>query len=406
MAIDRLRFRVVLADTENLFTLHPLSIIAMSITNIGADAAEESNTNNGSESNEYDYERFDLSGCSFGKQHPTTAVRGEAVALRRLYDENDRDRADVAVIMDNPSLVTEDDALAGGVVVQSEEEGDQFKVVDTDDDETKVLEGMGIDFSGNTFYGDIEDGFGDMDRVALKRGGGAGRRITKTLGAAGGRAAEAEIERDEDGNITEMTLGDDGFPKHNGGYIEYDNDGDQMPRQARDPELRPDVEGREIVVMIQRLAEIDPDYNGNSYWATVFANLEDERAEEITEQYAENSDGKEPSDFTTDLGGTEFVRISPTPEFEPSSDLLEETGWIQWNTFDRDSAEEVLFLNEQRLEEGHGSVYIPEGQSEDDVVPDSVENLELNPGEDDWEDDAVTPAFGGGAGSDTEEAEA
>jgi len=134
----------------------------MSITNIGADAAEESNTNNGSDQNESDYERFDLSGCSFGKQHPTTAVRGKAVALRRLYDENDRDRADVAVIMDDPSLVTEDDALAGGVVVQSEEEGDQFKVVDTDDDETKVLEGMGIDFSGNTFYGDLEDGFGDM----------------------------------------------------------------------------------------------------------------------------------------------------------------------------------------------------------------------------------------------------
>jgi len=203
-----------------------------------------------------------------------------------------------------------------------------------------------------------------------------------------------------------MTLGEDGFPKHNGGYIEYDNEGDQMPRQARDPELRPDVEGREIVVMIQRLAEIDPDYNGNSYWATVFANLEDERAEEITEQYAENSDGKEPSDFTTDLGGTEFVRLSPTPEFEPSADLLEDTGWIQWNTFDRDSAEEVLFLNEQRLEEGHGSVYIPEGQDADDVVPDSVENLELNPGEDDWEDDAVTPAFGGGAGEAKEEAEA
>lgn len=369
------------------------------ITDLGIEAAEESGStdNDYDGDDEYDYERFDLNGVSFGKQHPTTAVRGEAVALRKLYDENDPDRADVAVILDDPSIVTDDEALEGSVVVQSEEEGDQFKVVDTDDDQTKVLEGMGIDFAGNTFYGDVEDGFGDMNRIALKRGGGAGRRISSTLDVAGGRAAESLIERDEDGNIVDMELDSDGFPAHNGGYIEYDNSGDELPRQSRDPELRDDVEGQEVVIMIQRLAEIDPDYEGPSYWATVFANLSEERTEEVTEQYAEDSEGKEPEDFITELGGTEFVRISPTTEFEPSEDLLAETGYIRWNTFDRTDADEVLALNETRLEEGHGSVYIPEGISPDDAVPDSVDNLELDPGENDWDEESdVTPAFGAG----------
>lgn len=374
------------------------------ITDIGAAAAEESQNSSGDGENgeQYDYDRFDFDGCSFGKQHPTTAVRGEVVALRKLYDENDPDRADVAVILDNPSIVTDDETLEGSVVVQSEEEGDQFKVVDTDDDQTKVLEGMGIDFAGNTFYGDVEDDFGYMDRIALKRGGGAGRRISSTLDVAGDRAAEAQIERDENGNITDMTLDDDGFPAHNGGYIEYDNSGDELPRQSRDPEIRDDVDWQEVVIMIQRLAEIDPDYDGAAYWATVFANLSEERTTEVTEAYAEDSD-KEASDFVTELDGTEFVRLSPTSEFEPSDDLLGETGWISWNGIDRSSTEEVLALNEARVEGGHGSIYVPEGQSVEDVMPDDVDNVETNPGEGDWDDDSdVTPAFGGGVGQEAE----
>lgn len=149
--------------------------------------------------------------------------------------------------------------------------------------------------------------------------------------------------------------------------------------------------------MIQRLAEIDPDYDGAAYWATVFANLDDDRQAEVTEAYAEASDGKSAEDFVTELDGTEFVQLSPTDEFEPTEANLEANGWISWNDIDRDDADEVLTLNEARVEEGHGSVYIPEGQSVEDVVPDSVDNLELDPGEDDWGDDSdVTPAFGAG----------
>jgi len=158
--------------------------------------------------------------------------------------------------------------------------------------------------------------------------------------------------------------------------------------------------------MIQRLAEIDPDYDGPSYWATVFANLTEERQAEVTEQYAEDSDGKDPEDFVTELGGTEFVKLSPTDEFEPSEDLLADTGYIRWNTFDRDDESEVLALNEARIEGGHGSIYIPEGADPEAVTPDSVDEVELDPGEDDWDDESdVTPAFGAGATDDAAEAQ-
>ncbi len=324
------------------------------ITNIGAESAQESQSNDNDDGYESDYERFDLDGCTFGKQHPTTAVRGEAVALRKLYDENDPDRADVAVILDNPSIVTDGDGLADSAVVQSDEEGDGFKVVNINDEQTKVLEDMGIDFAGNTFYGDVGDEF-DADRIALKRGGGAGRSVTSTLdvnGATGARTLE-----DDDGD---PVLHDGGFPQHNGGLIEYHPDGrdGERPRYARDPELRPDVEGSEVVVMIQRLADIDPDYDGPAYWATVLAALDEDTMDDLAEQYAEESEDKSADDFLTELGDDTFVRLKPTSEFEPDSDLLRDTGYILWNRPDLDT------LNEAREAEGFDP-YEPDSNTEE-----------------------------------------
>lgn len=356
------------------------------ITDIGADAASQSqsNSNDESDSNVPEFERFDLDGCSFGKQHPTTAIRGTAVALRAMYDEDDPDRSDVSVILDDPSVVTDEEALDGTIVVHGdpEQEGDQFKVVNKDDSQTKVLEGMGVDFAGNTYYGDLEDGFGDMDRLALKRGGGAGRRITSTLDANGATAARAK--RDDSGSLV---LHDGGFPEHNGGLMEYHPDGrdGDMPRRALDPELRPDVAGREVVIMLQRLAEIDPDYDGPAYWATVFANLEDERQSELAERYAEqdaggdDSDAEDPTpeDYLTELDGTEFLRLKPTSEFEHSEGNIARNGWIEWNP-DFEDADDMLEVNQRRVEADFDP-YVPtdengaEVHDRDDIIPDGYD---------------------------------
>lgn len=408
------------------------------ITDIGADAAQSSQGNGTNGDYESDYERFDLTGANFGMQHPTTAVRGEAVALRKLYDEDDPDRADVATMLENASIVTDDAGLDGSVVVTSTDESDQFKVVDLTDEATAILgsggkeedivavdhdeqtitvetddgqesygfdELMGIDFSGNTYYGDVQSTFDLNGPIALKRGGGAGRSISSTLDVDGATAAQSTIERDEDGEIVDMELADDGFPAHNGGYIEYHPDGrdGERPRQSRDPQLRDDVEGREVVVMIQRLAEVDPDYTGNAYWATVFANVDDDRQTELTEQYAEEDGDATADSFVTELGGTAFIRLQPTDTYEPDQALLDETGWISWNGFDRSDPAEVQFLNQERLDADFGNVYVPEGMSVADAVGDAVDPDEvvLDP-DDDTPEDAIT-AFGAGA---TEDAQA
>lgn len=396
----------------------------MGITDLGAESAQESQANS-SDGDQYesDYERYQfLDGDAFGMQHPTTAIRGTVIATRKLYDENDPDRADIAIMLDDPSLVTSEAALSGGIVVESDDESDDFKVVDTSDRATAILgpggkfdhfaidgdtvqvfestevlvdadtgeliegepdeeteteteervvtddgdpvvdkefdvsDAMGIDFSGNTFYGSIATDF-ESDRIALKRGGGAGRSITTTLDVKG--ATSARTVEDDDGNIV---LHDGGFPQHNGGLVEYHPDGrdGERPRWARDPELRPDVDGNEVVIMIQRLDEVDPDYNGNAYWATVFANLDDDRMQELAEQYADESDGKSADDFLTDLDGDTFLKLQPTDEFEPMDDLLRDTGYIAWN---RPSTEAV---NEARVANGFEE-YDFGDDTEDDV---------------------------------------
>lgn len=337
------------------------------ITDLGADAAQASQSGNDDEEYESDYERFDLDGVSFGKQHPTTAVRGEAVALRKLWDDDDPDRADVAVILDNPSIVTSEGPLEGSVVVHGDDEGDQFKVVNEDDDDTKIMEDL-IDFAGNTFYGDVESDFGAMDRIALKRGGGAGRSITSVLDVKG--AVGARTATDEDGDIV---LHDGGFPQHNGGLVEYHPDGrdGERPRYARDPQLRDDVEGHDVVVMIQRLEDIDPDYEGPAYWSTVFANLGEERTQELAEGYAEGDEDASPSDFVTELDGDEFVRLQPTDEFEPMQDMVRDTGWIQWNRPD------LKEMNGARVENGL-DVYVPDGSSRAEALPEGVSESDVD----------------------------
>lgn len=329
------------------------------ITDIGASAAQQSQTED--ESDEYDeYERFDLSGCHFGKQHPVSAVRGEAVALRKLYDENDPDRSDVAVVLDNPSIVTNDDGLEDTVVVHSDEDtGDDFKVVNTADGQTKVPSDSMIDFAGNTFYGDIADDFGDMEQIALKRGGGAGRRISTVLDVNG--ATSARARRDDDG---EIVLHDGGHPEHNGGLVEYHPDGrdGERPRYARDTELRPDVAGQDVVIMLQRLEDVDPDYEGPAYWATVFAQLPDDEMQALAEQYTDGDDEQEPSDVIAEIDGDEFINLQPTAEFEPSEPLMRATSWLEWQTLDYDDPDDLATLNEKRAEMGLDA-YEPSGSS-------------------------------------------
>lgn len=283
----------------------------MSITKIGKDAASQSEPG---QSND-DYERFDVSGLSFVKSHPTTAVGGTPVALRYIPgdpDEDNLDRGFAGLILDDPFVLDDDDLEGTTIFANTKQKGDDYKAVNLDDTATERIEGAGVDFAGNLFYGEEVDAF-EEDRIVLKLTGNAGRSATCTLDVHG--RGGAGVVRDSNGNIE---LNSNGYPFYNGSLIEYspDNDDDNYtpPRFARDTQLRPDVEGKQVAFMLQRLSEIDDDYDGDSYWSTV---------------------------TVRDDEGADWEELSPTDEYDPDQDLVRATRWLEWGWPSEEKIEEL-----------------------------------------------------------------
>lgn len=320
----------------------------MSLSDIGKEAASASSDNDGgSGSDVSDYERIDLSNMDFVKPHPgTTAIAGTASTLRYVppapddngqYDDNDRGWA--GVVFDNPRVPEDDDYDSVAVFKSTKEVGDDYKVVNKDHDSVDVYD-AGVSVS-SMFESDEIDEF-DTDEIILKLSTSAGRSAIRTLDVRG--LANADMERDENGDIV---LNENGYPETNGGLIEThpDNDDDNytQPRYARDPQLRPDVEGRDVVIIIQHLAEIDEDYSGNAHWATVLADLEEDRMEELSEQYAESDyfDSDDPESFIHDINGTDMIRLTPTMDYEPDENLVRGTQFYEWRWIPEDELETI-----------------------------------------------------------------
>jgi hypothetical protein len=272
----------------------------MSVTDIGKKAAEESNS--GQSVDPDDHERYDVSNCEYLKVHPTVAIGGTATVLRRFPGDpaDDEDRGFAGLIVTDPFIMTgdEDKKLDGSTIFSSTKEtGDDFKVVNLDDEATDEVENAGVDFDGNLFYGEKVDDFDGVDELVIKMTGNAGRSAVQCLDVKGRGAAD--VERTESGEpvINENS----GFPTPNGRLVEYfdDTNGYTPPRYARDTQLRPDVEGKKVVFLLQRLKDVDHEYDGDAYWSTVMAK--------------------------TDNG---LEAIQPTEEFEPDPTLQRATGWL------------------------------------------------------------------------------
>lgn len=271
----------------------------MSITDIGKEAAEESGGRQSVDPD--DYERFDVTGLDYTKMHPTSAVGGTAVALRFFPGDpdDDEDRGFAGLILDDPFIMNDGDDLSGTAVFEStRDKGDDFKIVNLDDEDTAIVEDAGVDFRGNLFYGEQTDDI-DSDQIVLKLTGNAGRSAAQCLDVKG--KGGADVIREDDGTPTINE--NSGFPEFNGRLVEYfDNDSDSYtpPRFARDTQLRPDLQGETTAFLVQRLAEIDEDYDGNAYWSTVMVQ-----------------------------DGDDFEAVEPTEEFEADETLVRATSWLE-----------------------------------------------------------------------------
>ena len=316
----------------------------MSLSDISAEAVEASPDDTDSESETTEYDRFDISDAAFVRPHPgMTAIGGTVIGLRYFppapgeseYDDNDRGWA--GVVIEDPYIP--DDAENVAIFQNTTDTGDDYKIVNTEDDSVDIYDaGVSV---GSMFESDQVEEL-DEDTIVLKTDTSAGRSIIRTLDVRG--LANARMETDDDGTIQ---LNDNGFPVTNNALVEKcpDNDDDSytQPRYARDPQLRPDVDGEEIVLILEHLSDVDEDYDGNAHWATVLADVEDDRATELAEQYSEDPylDPETTEAFFNEVDGTEFLRLAPTMDFEPDMGLLRATQYHEWHWVDDDTLAEL-----------------------------------------------------------------
>lgn len=323
----------------------------MSIADIGKEAAEASSTDTDDEPDaDYDeYERADVSDAEFIKMHPgPTAIEVTVEGLRYFppapdgqgeYDDSDRGYA--GLILTDPEVPDDEIAESVGIFQSTTDTGDDYKVVNVNDDSVDVYDaGVSV---GQMFESDRADAF-DVEQGVLNLGTNAGISVVRTLDVCG--LENADVVRTEDGD---PEIQENGWPTTNNGLIEEhprnntDDDFYEAPRYFRDPQLRPDVEGQRVIVLLQHMSNVIEDYEGNAHWATVLAQLDDERTEELAQEYADDdyTNGDDPDDFIWEVSGEQYIQLAPTTEFEPDDALQYETEWMEWNWPSDERVEEL-----------------------------------------------------------------
>lgn len=197
------------------------------------------------------------------KFHPTTAVtgtfpEGEGNPVKRFWDmENENGRKDqgyLGLLFDNPGVERdEDDGTENTIILHNPEDSTEYRIFNPDDKSTEVEEdGDTARVFYNTgqgeriYRGDVVDEI-DADRAIIVVDGTAAKSVARRIDVNGAQDAE---------------MGADGRP--NGGLIEYppdDVDAEVRSRYARNnPELREDLLGEEVTVMVAHRTEVDDSY--------------------------------------------------------------------------------------------------------------------------------------------------
>ena len=216
----------------------------------------------------------DLGEIPFVKFTPTTmpvgtfpAEEGNPIIRFRDTENNDgrEDQGYLGLVMDD--IGAETDEMSDTVVLETEDDSTDYRVFDLSDDETSEVDGVGIQFGDRLYQGETVDTDQFCDRGVVIVDRTASVSVAKKLDVNGAQSA----------GMDETT----GQP--NGGLIEYapeDVDADVSRRYARNPELREELYGTEIGIMVSRREELDEDYaervaDDNDparemYWYSVF----------------------------------------------------------------------------------------------------------------------------------------
>lgn len=239
---------------------------------VAEEVQEASSSNDNEESESLEQIEVDLSDTPFVKFTPTTLTAGtfpeadEGNPIIRFPDEENtgrRDQGYLGLVMDDISA--EVDEFEDTVVLETTDDSTDYRVFDLSDDQTTEIDGTGIKFGDRLYEGDIVD----ADEFA-------GRAIVIV-----DRTAATSVARKLDVNGATAAGMDEETGQPNGGLIEYapdDADTNVNQRYARNPELREDLQGERVGVMVSRREEMDDDYaelveNDEArgmYWYSVF----------------------------------------------------------------------------------------------------------------------------------------
>jgi len=199
----------------------------------------------------------DFGSMPFVKFYPTTLVAGtfpadEGNPIIRFPDESNndgrRDQGYLGLVLDDLHVITdEDEGLGGaGIVKTDDEDYTEYRIVNFDDDQTtEKYDGDAVSISGAQ-YG--------VDEIVTEI---EGRSILVV-----DRTASVSVARKLDVNGDTLAGMDETTGNVNGGLIEYaiDDDAPVNRRYARNPELREELYGAEVGIMVTRRSEVDEDF--------------------------------------------------------------------------------------------------------------------------------------------------
>lgn len=225
----------------------------MSFKNTMDAAKEQGTVNNGGEQEELEQIEVEMGEMSFVHFQPTTAITGtfpddEGNPIIRFPDaqhnEGRLDQGYLGLVLDEPAVSSDADEGTENTVILDVADSNEVRVFNADDTQTDVLDGIGVEYSDRLYKGDVVDEFPD-DRIILVVSGSASKSVARTLDVNGAPLAGM----DEDG-------------QKNDGLIEYPNgaEADVYSRYARNPELRDELYGSEVGLMVVRREEFDEEY--------------------------------------------------------------------------------------------------------------------------------------------------
>lgn len=250
--------------------------------NKAKDGAVDSRKNDGGSSDRVDPEGLDVDfdEVAFIRAAPTTftsgvlpEVEGENVPYKNPiirfknadYNEGRLDQGYLGFILEDAQSIVEEGTEGTVILKTDEQDNTDIRLFNEDDDQTKIVDGMGVKFGDRLYEGEFVDELPE-GRVILTVSGASAKNVAKRVDKKGDLVAGMD---EEDGGV-------------NDGLIEYKpndlREGGQeiTSRYARDPEPKTDLLGKRLGIMLARREELDDEDTGYAGEDTDFEDLGDD----------------------------------------------------------------------------------------------------------------------------------